>query len=60
MHPDPVRSMLGGFVGTVAMTAMMYVVAPILWLLAQIIVMPMTGAGLFSAAMGGIARAHRG
>lgn len=114
MHPNPVRSMVGGLVGTVVMTAMMYIVAPmmglhmdiaqmlgsmlgnnwmagmmmhvvngaiifpliyvyllyawlpgdpivkgttwgvILWLLAQVMVMPMMGAGFFSVAMGGM------
>lgn len=113
-HPTLSRAMLGGFVGTLAMTAMMYVVAPmmglnmdiaamlgsmlggswaagmmmhfvngtvifpaiyayalyshlpgsaaikgttwgvVLWLLAQVVVMPMMGAGLFSSAMGGM------
>jgi len=108
------RAALGGFVGTLVMTAMMYMVAPImglhmdiaamlgsmlggswaagmalhfvngtlifpaayayalagwlpgspvikgtiwgvaLWLIAQIVVMPMMGAGLFSSAMGGM------
>jgi hypothetical protein len=112
-HPTFARAALGGFVGTVVMTLMMYVVAPmmglhmdvaamlgsmlggswsagmmmhfvngsvifpavyayalyahlpgppavrgtiwgvVLWLLAQTIVMPMMGAGLFSSAMGG-------
>jgi uncharacterized membrane protein YagU involved in acid resistance len=114
MHSNPTRAILGGFVGTLAMTAMMYLVAPmmglnmdiaqmlgsvlggnwamgmvmhfalgtfvfpliyvsvlyawlpggpvgrgvawgvILWLLAQIVVMPMMGAGFFSMAMGGM------
>jgi uncharacterized membrane protein YagU involved in acid resistance len=114
MRPNPVRAMVGGFVGTVAMTAMMYFVAPmmglnmdiaqmlgsmlgnswiagmmmhfvngtvifpliyvyvlyawlpgnplvkgmswgvILWFLAQVVVMPMMGGGLFSSAMGGM------
>ncbi|MEO7889724.1 MAG: DUF6789 family protein [Vicinamibacterales bacterium] len=114
MHPNLSRAMIGGFVGTVAMSAMMYVVAPMmglhmdiaamlgsmlggswaaglmmhfvngtiifpaifvfalygvlpgspvakgtlwgvaLWLTAQIVVMPMMGAGLFSANMGGM------
>lgn len=114
MRPNPVRAMVGGFVGTVVMTAMMYVVAPmmglnmdiaqmlgsmlgnswmagmmmhvvngtvifpliyayvlyawlpggpvtkglgwgvILWFLAQVVVMPMMGGGLFSSAMGGM------
>lgn len=113
-HPAFARAALGGFVGTVAMTAMMYVVAPMmglhmdiaamlgsmlggswlaglmmhfingtvifpavyvyalyahlpgspairgtvwglaLWLVAQTVVMPMMGAGLFSSAMGGV------
>ena len=113
-HPTFARAALGGFVGTVAMTAMMYVVAPmmglhmdiaammgsmlggswtaglmmhfvngsvifpaiyvyalyahlpgspairgtvwgvVLWLIAQTMVMPMMGAGLFSSAMGGV------
>jgi uncharacterized membrane protein YagU involved in acid resistance len=113
-HPTFGRAALGGFVGTLAMTAMMYVVAPMmglhmdiaamlgsmlggswtagmimhfvngsvifpaiyayvlyarlpgapairgtvwgvaLWLVAQTIVMPMMGAGLFSSAMGGM------
>ena len=112
-HPTFARAALGGLVGTLAMTMMMYVVAPmmglhmdiaamlgsvlggnwsagmmmhfingsvifpaiyayvlyarlpgppavrgttwgvVLWLLAQTIVMPMMGAGLFSSAMGG-------
>ncbi len=112
--PDIARSVLGGFVGTVAITMMMYVVAPmmglnmdiakmlgsmlgdnwwvglflhfmngsvifpliyafllyrvlpvgpivkgitwgvILWLLAQAVVMPMMGAGFFSANTGGL------
>jgi hypothetical protein len=114
MQANFVRAALGGFVGTLAMTAMMYMVAPMmglhmdiaamlgsvlggswwagmvmhfvngtlifpaiyayaligilpgspvvkgtlwgitLWLLAQIVVMPMMGGGLFSAAMGGM------
>jgi hypothetical protein len=113
-HPTFARAALGGFTGTVAMTAMMYVVAPmmglhmdiaamlgsmlggswiagmmmhiingvvifpaiyayalyahlpgspairgtvsgvVLWLIAQTMVMPMMGAGLFSSAMGGV------
>ena len=113
-HPTFARTVLGGFVGTVAMTAMMYVVAPmmglhmdiaamlgsmlggswiaglmmhvvngsvifpaiytyalyahlpgspairgtvwgvVLWFIAQTMVMPMMGAGLFSSAMGGV------
>ena len=109
-HPTLARAVLGGFVGTAAMTAMMYLVAPMmglhmdisamlggswaaglmmhvvngtlifpaiyafalcdrvpgspaikgtvwgvaLWLMAQIIVMPMMGAGLFSSHMGGL------
>jgi hypothetical protein len=113
-HPTFARAALGGFVGTVAMTAMMYFVAPrmglnmdiaamlgsmlggswaaglmmhflngtvifpaiyvsalygrlpgspvargmawgvALWLLAQAVVMPMMGGGLFSSAMGGM------
>jgi len=113
MHPTFARAALGGFVGTVAMTSMMYVVGPmmglhmdiaamlgsmlggswaaglmmhfvngtaifaaiyayalyahlpgspavrgtiwgvVLWLIAQTMVMPMMGAGLFSSAMGG-------
>ena len=113
-HPTFSRAALGGFVGTVAMTAMMYLVAPmmglhmdiaamlgpmlggswtaglmmhfvngsvifpaiyayalyahlpglpairgtvwgaVLWLIAQTMVMPMMGAGLFSSAMGGV------
>jgi uncharacterized membrane protein YagU involved in acid resistance len=113
-HPTFARAALGGFVGTLAMTAMMYIVAPMmglrmdiaamlgsmlggswtaglmmhfvngsvifpaiyayalyprlpgspavrgtvwgvaLWLLAQTVVMPMMGAGLFSSAMGGM------
>jgi len=32
MRPNPVRAMVGGFVGTAAMTAMMYVVAPMMGL----------------------------
>jgi hypothetical protein len=114
MHPNVGRSMLGGFGGTVVMTAIMYMVAPmmglkmdiaqmlgsmlgnnwwagmtmhfvngtvifpliyayllyqwlpgspvikgttwgiVLWLLAQIMVMPMMGGGFFSMAMGGM------
>lgn len=114
MHPTFARAALGGFIGTVAMTVMMYVVAPmmglhmdiaamlgsmlggswiaglmmhfvngsvifpaiyvyalyarlpgspvirgtvwgvVLWLVAQTMVMPMMGAGLFSSAMGGM------
>lgn len=114
MHPNPVRAMAGGFAGTVVMTAMMYMVAPmmglrmdiaemlgsmlgnnwmagmmmhfvngtiifpliyayllyawlpgsptakgtawgvILWVLAQVVVMPMMGGGFFSMAMGGM------
>lgn len=117
MRPNVTRLMLGGFIGTLAMTAMMYLVAPmmgvrmdiaamlgsmlggswaagmamhfingtvlfplvygyllvsrlpgppllrgalwgvILWLIAQTMVMPMMGAGLFSAAAGGIVAA---
>lgn len=113
-HPTFARAVLGGFVGTVVMTAMMYFVAPmmglrmdiaamlgsmlggswpaglmvhflngtvifpaiyvfalyarlpgsavikgttwgvVLWLMAQVIVMPMMGGGLFSSAMGGM------
>jgi uncharacterized membrane protein YagU involved in acid resistance len=113
-HPTFARAALGGLVGTLAMTAMMYVVAPMmglrmdiaamlgsmlggswtaglmmhflngavifpaiyvyalyahlpgspavrgtvwgvaLWLVAQTVVMPMMGAGLFSSAMGGM------
>jgi len=113
-HPTLSRAVLGGFVGTAAMTAMMYLVAPMmglrmdiaamlgsmlggiwaagmvmhvvngtfifpaiyayalydrvpgsptikgtvwgvaLWLMAQVIVMPMMGAGLFSSNMGGL------
>ncbi|MGE0703651.1 MAG: DUF6789 family protein [Vicinamibacterales bacterium] len=113
-HPDFGRAVAGGFVGTLAMTAMMYFVAPmmgldmdiaamlgsmlggswtagmvmhfvngslifpvvyafllyqrlpgtptakgttwgvILWLLAQLVVMPMMGGGVFSSAMGGM------
>jgi hypothetical protein len=113
-HPTLARAVLGGFVGTLAMTAMMYFVAPmmglhmdiaamlgsmlggswaaglmmhflngtvifpaiyvyalytripgsaaikgttwgvVLWLMAQVVVMPMMGAGLFSSAMGGM------
>lgn len=113
-HPTFARAALGGFVGTLALTAMMYVVAPmmglhmdiaamlgsmlggswmaglivhfvngsvifpaiyayalyarlpgspairgtvwgvLLWLIAQTVVMPMMGAGLFSSAMGGM------
>src|SRR5919204_1262931 len=118
-HPTFARAALGGFVGTVAMTVMMYVVAPmmglhmdiaamlgsmlggswiaglmmhfvngsvifpavytyalyahlpgsptirgtvwgiVLWLLAQTMVMPMMGAGLFSSAMSGAMAAMR-
>ena len=114
MHPNLSRAVLAGFVGTLGMTAMMYVVAPMmglhmdiaamlgsilggnwgagmamhfvngslvfpavyvyalygllpgspvtkgatmgiaLWLLAQVIVMPMMGGGLFSSALGGM------
>ena len=114
MHPNPVRAMAGGLAGTIVMTAMMYMVAPmmglrmdiaemlgsmlgnnwmagmmmhfvngtiifpliyayllyawlpgsptakgtawgvILWLLAQVVVMPMMGGGFFSMAMGGM------
>ena len=113
-HPTFARAALGGFVGTLAMTMMMYVVAPMmglrmdiagmlgsmlggswaaglmmhfvngalifpaiyvyalfahlpgspairgaiwgvaLWLVAQTVVMPMMGAGVFSSAMGGM------
>jgi hypothetical protein len=113
-HPTFARAALGGLVGTLAMTAMMYIVAPmmglrmdiaamlgsmlggswtaglmmhfvngslifpaiyayalygrlpgspavrgalwgvVLWLVAQTVVMPMMGAGLFSSAMGGM------
>lgn len=113
-HPTFARAALGGFVGTLAMTALMYVVAPLmglrmdiaamlgsmlgdrwiagmmmhfvngsvifpavyvyalyghlpgspairgaiwgvaLWFVAQTVVMPMMGAGLFSSAMGGV------
>lgn len=113
-HPTFARASFGGSVGTLAMTAMMYIVAPmlglhmdiaamlgsmlggswaagmamhfvngtvifpaiytyvlyaylpgtpavrgtvwgvVLWLLAQTMVMPMTGGGFFSAAMGGM------
>jgi uncharacterized membrane protein YagU involved in acid resistance len=115
MRPDPLKAILGGFVGTSVMTLMMYFVAPmmlgkpmdiaamlgsmlggswamgllmhfangsiifpliyvyglyrllpgepwlrgtiwglILWLLAQALVMPMMGAGVFSAHAGGL------
>lgn len=114
MHPTFARAALGGFVGTLVMTGMMYIVAPMmglrmdiaamlgsmlggswtaglmmhfvngavifpaiyvyalyahlpgspavrgtiwgvaLWLVAQTVVMPMMGAGLFSSAMGGV------
>ncbi len=114
MESIPTRAMIGGFVATLVMTAMMYFVAPmmglnmdiaqmlgsvlggswamgmlmhfilgtvvfpliyvlvlyawlpggpvvkgavwgvILWFLAQVVVMPMMGAGLFSMAMGGM------
>ena len=114
MHANFGRAALGGFVGTLVMTAMMYMVAPMmglhmdiaamlasmlggnwwagmamhfingtlifpaiyayaligilpgssvvkgtlwgitLWVLAQVVVMPMMGAGLFSSAMGGM------
>ena len=117
MRPNVTRLVLGGLVGTMAMTAMMYMVAPmmgvrmdiaamlgsmlggswtaglaihfingtlvfplvfgyllvsrlpgppvlrgalwglILWLIAQTMVMPMMGAGLFSAAAGGMVAA---
>ena len=113
-HPTFTRAALGGLVGTMAMTAMMYVVGPMmglhmdiaamlgsmlggswaagmmmhvlngtlifsaiyvyalyerlpgspvikgttwgvaLWLMAQVVVMPMMGGGLFSSAMGGM------
>jgi uncharacterized protein DUF6789 len=113
-HPTFARAVVGGFVGTVVMTAMMYVVAPmmglhmdiaamlgsmlggswiagmmmhfvngavifpavyafalyahlpgspavrgtiwglVLWFVAEVAVMPMMGAGLFSSAMGGV------
>ena len=113
-HPTFARAALGGFTGTLAMTALMYVVAPLmglhmdiaamlgsmlggswtagmmlhvvngsvifpaiyvyalyahlpgppairgtlwgmaLWVIAQTVVMPMIGAGLFSSAMGGM------
>ena len=113
-HPTFARAALGGFVGTLAMTAMMYLVAPMmglhmdiaamlgsmldgswtaglmmhfvngsvifpaiyayalyarlhgspairgtvwgvaLWLIAQTVVMPVMGAGVFSSAMGGM------
>jgi hypothetical protein len=113
-HPTLSRAVLGGFVGTAAMTAMMYLVAPMmglrvdiaamlgamlggnwaagmmmhvvngslifpaiyayalydhvpgsaaikgtiwgvaLWLVAQVMVMPMMGGGLFSSNMGGL------
>ena len=113
-HPTFARAALGGFTGTLAMTAMMYFIAPLmglhmdiaamlgsmlggswtagmmmhvvngsvifpaiyvyalyahlpgapairgtlwgvaLWVIAQTVVMPMTGAGLFSSAMGGM------
>ena len=113
-HPTFARAALGGFVGTLAMTMMMYIVAPMmelhmdiaamlgsmlggswtaglmmhfvngsvifpaiyalalyahlpgspavrgtiwgvaLWLVAQTVVLPMMGAGLFSSAMGGM------
>ena len=96
-RPTFARAALGGFAGTLAMTAMMYVVAPmgwvaglmmhvvngsvifpaiyvyalyahlpgspairgtvwgvVLWVVAQTVVMPMMGAGLFSSAMGGM------
>jgi hypothetical protein len=32
MRPNPVRAMVGGFVGTVVMTAMMFVAAPMMGL----------------------------
>ena len=114
MHANFGRAALGGFVGTLAMTAMMYMVAPMmglhmdiaamlgsvlggswwagmvmhfvngtlifpaiyafalvgilpgssvvkgtlwgitLWVLAQVVVMPMMGGGLFSSAVGGL------
>ena len=114
MHPNPIRALAGGFVGTSVMTAMMYMVAPMmglrmdiaemlgsmlgnnwtagmvvhfangtiifpltsayalygwlpgspivkgtiwgltLWVLAQVVVMPMMGGGFFSMAMGGM------
>jgi hypothetical protein len=114
MHPNVIRSMIGGFLGTLMMTIMMYMVAPmmgvrmdiaqmlgsmlgnswtagmmmhfvngtiifplvyayllyqwlpggptlkgttwgvILWVLLQVIVMPMMGGGFFSMAMGGM------
>lgn len=114
LHPNLSRAMVGGFVGTLAMTAMMYLVAPMmglhmdiaamlgsmlggswiagmvmhfvngtvifpaiyvyalqgrlpgtpvvqgtiwgvaLWLVAQVVVLPMMGGGLFSSQMGGM------
>jgi hypothetical protein len=46
LHPTFARAALGGFVGTLAMTAMMYIVAPMMGL--------RMGAGLFSSAVGGM------
>lgn len=58
MRPQVTRLVFGGLTGTLAMTAMMYEVAPtVLWLMAQTIVMPMMGGGLFSAAAGGMVAA---
>lgn len=114
MHPNIGKTLIGGFAGTLLMTIMMYVTAPmmglnmdvaamlggmlgigwaggmlmhvvngtaifplvyafalysrlpgspvakgtvwgvILWLIAQVVVMPMAGAGMFSSAMGGM------
>ena len=118
MHPSFLKAVLAGFVGTLAMTAMMYFVAPMmgltmdiaamlgslmggnwtagmmlhfingsiifpaiyayvlydrlpgspvargtlwgiaLWLLAQVVVMPMMGGGLFSSAMGAVEKSY--
>ncbi len=117
MHPNYPRAVVGGFVGTLAMTAMMYLVGPMmglhtdiaamlgsmlggswtaglfmhfvngtiifpaifvfvlfarlpgsaaargtiwgvaLWLMAQLVVMPMVGAGVFSSQIGGMTAA---
>ena len=55
-HPTFARAALGGFVGTLpgspAVRGTAWGVA--LWLVAQTVVMPMMGAGLFSSAMGGM------
>lgn len=86
-RPNVTRAILGGFIGTLAMTMMMYLIAPmmgvkmdiagslvllpfkrlksgpavrgitwgvVLWLMAQLLVMPMIGTGVFSSKMGGM------